>query len=84
MSVKLQLFIQCDVCGRELDWKYPPEVLRSDTEISDTDLDVLREGADTLLNDLGWGFDERPGTIDKWGCPTRYRCAECRTEGRWE
>lgn len=85
MSVKLVMFVQCDVCGNELDGQYPPEVLRHDYAFGVVDLDNLRSQVDGQVKAKGWA--KTPGArlrMDRWGNPIRYRCHECRAERRWE
>lgn len=85
MSVRLQMLVQCDVCGRELDEKYPPEVIRHDLSF-DQDIVGLRGSALALMKAKGWAHNSSTAKIrhDAWGYPIRTRCAQCRQERRWE
>ena len=80
MVWKLTLELTCDVCGNELEMKYPPEATGSAPFGGDEVADLNVEAIDDL-KEKGWS---RPnGHIDQWGNPITLRCAECTKERRW-
>ena len=85
MGVKLILEIQCDVCGREMDEKYPPTIYAQDAQFADADvLWELRDVAARSGAKQGWSWNSRSKRLDAWGKPIIFRCHQCRDERRWE
>jgi len=85
MSIMLTAHIQCDVCGNELDEKYPPMV--TGDAFHEFDEEVIDDLERTALFDLkakGWGYDPNSTRFDRWGVRQVLRCHECRHARRWE
>ncbi len=74
MSVRLTAIIQCDVCGDEPDWKYPPEVQWDRFPLVDTSTaGEISAKALGMLTTKGWKVNVEP---------TVLVCSACRREGR--
>ena len=82
MVWKLTLDLTCDVCGNELEMKYPPEAIDHHPADMEDVFPALLAEAENDLKEKKW---TRPvGHVDKWGNPITLRCAECTQARRWK
>lgn len=85
MSIIIEMYVQCDVCGNELEDKYPARATGKTFE--DFDAEIIGDiTASTLdqLKERAWHFDPNSTRTDAWGHRITVRCHDCRHARRWE
>jgi len=85
MGMMIEARVQCDVCGDEVDEKYPPTVTAAD--LVELDIDTffdLKQKILKAVKDKGWSYKPDREMFDKWHRRIVLRCKACKEEVRWE
>ena len=85
MGMMIEARVQCDVCGDEVDEKYPPMVNAADlVELDNETFHDLKKSILKAVKDRGWTYAPDSPVFDRWHRRIVLRCKACKEEVRWE
>jgi len=85
MTIIVEMYVQCDVCGNDLEDKYPARATGHTSDEFDAEIIAdLWDDSLTQIKERGWGYNPTSTRTDHWGFRTTIRCHECRQARRWE